>query len=661
MSSKRPWAISVAGAVLVFAAFIVLRPQSAPPQPPSTVASGTGASSEVPSPVPADTVESPPPVEPAAVPLSEPAPSNSAFDPEKIVASFSGRVTDLHGKPIASARVVVVGPRMSSPTNADGYYEISVPAIVAISATARSDGSVETNAPTQYELIAEHDDYSESDRVTVSVDQRSVNFTLRPLGAIEGRVVAARNGQPVTEFRIRPELRHDPEPTTLEADFKRIRDEAGRFRLDRIKAGTATISVGAKGFADTTINIPPVVAGETRERVEVRLEPGAVLRGQVVDQDGHGVRFAQASGGYPRRGDVTDSEGNFELDSLTTGPLELTVKHEKYAPKKVTVVLGNATVNHTRVVLGMGSIIEGEFTRGGRPYRGDVHVDPVPDDPRSPLTPETIAEQDSRRCYGRAGDDGRYKISGVPVGRVRVRGTFQIWDECHCTWSKTIETTVADGETHKVDLDFPMNEAVVSGALYAAPKKPPSGSGSVRVSYADFTPEGPTQIMVNAQTNGGNYGLCLPSGPALLTLVAKSESRAEGTQVINAYVDLKPGDRLRHDFLFYSAATIRVELNGSASSGDPVVVFRGDVDLPDVMTAEFIKSTPMVSERIIDTRHTTRSFGVETGTYTVVALGVEPSGDSVTMTVRASKVVRVEEGQTVDVTLTVNDSAAEPD
>lgn len=595
MSYKRWTIVALIATLILGAIYFVSRPQVAP-SPGIVVESFVHERTEA----------SPPAI--AAVPSQE-SPALSA-DPEAspVLRSwsadygqlFSGRVSDLHGNPVSTASVILLPSRMSFSTDHNGIYKASIPANMRIAA----DGELTLAprvGPQTYDLIATHADYSDSDRITVSSDVKQVNFTLKPLGTIEGRVVSARNGQPVIDFRIRPELRHDRVPTTLEADFKRIREPAGRFRLERIKAGTATICVVAKGFADTTITFPPILAGETRDRVEVRLQPGAVLRGQVVDQEGRGVRLARVSGGNPPRGDVADSNGNFELDSLPVGPFDLLVKHERFAPKTVVIMLSNAAINFTRIVVNSGTTLEGEITQGGAPMPGKV----------------TVRAKNVAALQGVAGQDGRYQVHGVPDGLIQVTGVIEKFGS---SWSKTIETEMVGGNASYMNFDFPAATASVFGTLLTLP-----GSrlytGTLVASFDDFTLYGPTRTTISRRTSpDGSYTLELPSGDIVIQFHKPTGTSIPGPSEKTYLVTLQDDENRHMDIKLYGGAILRIDLDGAEIPQWATVLVAAGEYTVDKLDSAFMRSLNIVGQYPLDDKGQCTIGDLDPGTYTVLAM-----------------------------------------
>ncbi len=593
MPAKTRWMVAAAIVLLAFAVFLWIRPRpvSFAPEPVVTKTPPVAA------PGPESPVASPPqsdPVPPAPF-VEDLLTEELLVDAMAMRSAIRGRVTDRWGKPVARAEVHAKDAVRSGSTDTDkdGNYDLS------------------DLEPGNYELVATHEDYSDSSPISAATESSDAHLLLPPLATIDGRVVAVRDGQPVADFRIRPEAIAGslmPE----EGQYKRVRDDQGRFTLDRIKAGTTAVSVGAKGFADAVITFPAVRADEAREGLVIRLDTGAVLQGRVVDAQGRSVKFARVSGGIPRRGAVSETDGSFSLDSLPAGPIELTVKHENYAPKVVQVGLARGIINRTTIVLDEGAVLEGEITFGGKGAPGVV----------------SVHHESGTTQNAQAAEDGHYRIEGVPDGRLRVECTVEPFD-CAGTRSKSKEIAVADGVASRVDFDFPSGTAEVQGTVFTAPGTPYRGGGRVTALYNDFTLDGPTLGTIRAEiTLSGTYSICLPSGGVSLSLMLFDSSGYEGSIPLNFTLELQDGEHLRRDVFLYGGATLRITLTGrNARTGSAVLVFAGEVAVREI-TESFMNSVSVIGQAPIDIRGTATVRGLAPGTYTVLAIA-PPTPDEV--------------------------------
>lgn len=171
---------------------------------------------------------------------------------------------------------------------------------------------------------------------------------------VSGRVVAARTGAPVVGASVDVRDGGEVDGTTgigiVESYGPVVSDAEGRFETPVLPYGQiVTVAVRARGFAwaEVPMLVQPVAG--TRATMDVRLEPGGVLRGVVVDPDGEPVPAATAfafpeawrevrwdplvrSGNEEARRVETDAAGRFEVEGLPLGvPLCATARGEPFA------------------------------------------------------------------------------------------------------------------------------------------------------------------------------------------------------------------------------------------------------------------------------------------------------------------------------------------
>ncbi len=113
-----------------------------------------------------------------------------------------------------------------------------------------------------------------------------------------------------------------------------LADADGRFAIAELAAGTFSLLVDADGFLSaitTGIEVRP--RPEPIDLGSVRLEPAAVLRGQVTDAAGaglEGVKLAATAAGQPGESATTDQEGHFALDIVPGEAVDLTITKSGY-------------------------------------------------------------------------------------------------------------------------------------------------------------------------------------------------------------------------------------------------------------------------------------------------------------------------------------------
>jgi len=635
MPRKVFWMVTSVIGLLSITLVLWLRPGPVSSPPESDVAAAPSVIAPEPEPqeppVAARPQIAPVPSEPLAVySITEDIPVDNFARQSAIV----GRVTDRWGKPVSRAVVHANGTGQTNRTDKNGDYFLS-----------HLD-------PGDYELIATHEDYSDSNPIHAATGSSDAHLLLLPLATIEGRITSARDGRPVTDFYIKPEA-PEGSPDLEQTKFKRFRDDDGRFTLDRIKRGTRSVAVGATGFAYAVIAFPAIGAGESRHDLLLRLDAGATLQGRVVDTSGQPVKFARVAGGYPPRGAVSGADGTFTLDSLTAGPIDLTVKHEVYATKFAHTVLGSGTVNRIQITLDTGAVLEGEFTVGGQPYPGDVVVTRTDAKPPKRVGNELIGSEPEFRLKGHADEDGHFRVQNVPEGHYRVEGSVQP-KNCGATWSKTIDLTITNSVVPVADFDFAEATASLEGTVYTAPNEPYNRYGSVHAVYDDFTAAGPSHVVINSTISpGGTYSICGPSGDVGVVMILDILGGA-GRQFGLSF-KLAQG-HLRRDIWLNTGLAAQVSFPDRAvPKGSLLMVIDGEHLVREV-SESFLKTVTVAGQAPVDARGTSIMGGLAPGKYTVL-LVAEPvpdqTGSGAQPRLLASQTVEVIQDQLIEVAMTV--------
>ena len=128
-------------------------------------------------------------------------------------------------------------------------------------------------------------------------DQGEALVTLLQGSSVSGVVMDAAKSEPVASFTIDCNDRVDMDEVSPSAinPFSGgvlVEDAAGRFTLDGVRAGKATLVFSAPGYLAERVEVD-VKAGEPLKGVIVELLPGGVVKGRVVNEDGLPVAGAQ--------------------------------------------------------------------------------------------------------------------------------------------------------------------------------------------------------------------------------------------------------------------------------------------------------------------------------------------------------------------------------
>jgi beta-lactamase regulating signal transducer with metallopeptidase domain/thiol-disulfide isomerase/thioredoxin/protocatechuate 3,4-dioxygenase beta subunit len=208
-------------------------------------------------------------------PIRLPAIKDLRFDPG---TTIGGIVKDEAGQPIAGAKVEVYGP----PTESERAHYAFILGTLQTDAQGRWQLDTAPQSSAGVSASVSHPHYRRG-YAAISHDLNSAT-TLKKGISVSGRVVDAK-GQPIQGATA--VLGHDrwgTNPPTGKTN------ERGEFTLENCDAGATIITVQADGFAP---QIRDVRVEAKNEPVEVRMtEPGATIRGKVVDAQGQPVAGA---------------------------------------------------------------------------------------------------------------------------------------------------------------------------------------------------------------------------------------------------------------------------------------------------------------------------------------------------------------------------------
>jgi protocatechuate 3,4-dioxygenase beta subunit len=205
-------------------------------------------------------------------------------------------------------------------------------------------------------------------------------------------------------------------------------DDEGFFLFENVEPGTISLSAVAPGWQEVTIDALEVPKGEDLEDVELPLEPGSILTGQVLAPDGRpavNARIREVSGKsspveFLEDSATTDGDGYYRLEGLAPGEVSVEATH----PNHVRVVRdieiepgltdldfqfeGGQRISGIAVDSG-GSTVPGAWIRlvpGGQRWGG----------------PDTLAGQDGSFTFEGVAD-GDYSLEAEADGYAPFRGT----------------------------------------------------------------------------------------------------------------------------------------------------------------------------------------------------------------------------------------------
>lgn len=284
-------------------------------------------------------------------------------------------------------------------------------------------------------------------------------------GAIEGQVVRAGSGEPVTAYRL---------STNADGRYaEAVNDPEGRFRIEESDQAQTTLHVTAAGFAPAKTVVERPEGPETAVQVTIRLETACSVEGTVVDWDGDpvagtviyldglGNRDAYDSNREDAR---AKADGTFRLESLAPGAHRLYAVHPDFAFAWAEVDVRPGRPATVTIPLARGGNIEGVVTRDGEPA-GEVLVRALADSLANcahlqDVANELVAKQITR-LYASTDPSGAYALTNLPPGRylVAADSEFDAMQE-RAMGSESgglAEAIVEPGLVTRVDVALPSN------------------------------------------------------------------------------------------------------------------------------------------------------------------------------------------------------------
>ncbi|QDV06233.1 Cna protein B-type domain protein [Planctomycetes bacterium Poly30] len=337
-----------------------------------------------------------------------------------------GRAVDVSGAPVPGARILwnvidvasVEGQPSLAPLFAAGMKEFEFP--VSDHEGAFVAGPLGGDSPFEIRALKSGYEVGRA-RWEPGDEEATVEVVLHRGGAILGSVSDALTEAPVASFTVSVSGRIEADPAAPSrfnpfAGGVEFEGEDGRFELAGIAGGEQELTVLARGYLPkrAVVHVPE---GGAAPELELKLEPGATLRGLVVDAEGEPIAGAQVTTealiataferledgrgsiesalavkgrrrqrrappvgllrhlvalGFLGEGAVsTARDGSFELVGLDAGPAEILAFHRDYRAGAVLTSVergdGNSPVT---ITLTEGGGLRGKVTdRFGQPVR----------------------------------------------------------------------------------------------------------------------------------------------------------------------------------------------------------------------------------------------------------------------------------------------------
>ncbi len=512
--------------------------------------------------------------------------------------TISGRVTNSAGEPLRNASINAQLDRGRgygyANTDEDGTYTIS---------------GLEEGA---YRVYAYHGEYTHQNKEGVQAGTANVNFVLTGRGTIEGRVVSARTGQPVTKFQVGSfGGKINLATPAMYGNLTAFMDPDGNFKLNNVEAGDGYVAVTAEGYAPSQQPVTGVREGATVSGILFKLDPGATIDGLVTDSSGQPVSGARIYlGGAPRdqwRMDremvaTSGADGTFEITSLGPDTTMVSAVHSDFAPGSELVTVTPGGTSQVTIRLGGGGTIQGRVTVAGQPASGQ----------RVYVQRQNTGGQPQ---YGETGADGTYTIKGIPEGDVIVVVNLRQGDSNRSANQAAI---VAEDQVTVVDFDFAGGNATIEGYVTMGGQPVPQGQVSVSVTGATGAVEN-----FSSQVDGNGFYRIegMTAGAATLRVAYQASENEWQTRTVQ--VNAVDGRVVQQDVDVNAGATIAGTVSGASQEGRTfVVIVSGKMQITTIDQSFWMANQQLVvGNAMVQPDGSFRVGGLSPGDYTVVAVG----------------------------------------
>ena len=517
---------------------------------------------------------------------------------EKGGLAIEGAVTDSNGDPVAHAQLMAFGTdRVSSSVYADDSGRFRITGL----------------DPGNYRLSVHASGFDSSQASTSATAGTSgVQIILLANGALSGRVVDDRTGEPIPEFELFY-MKGGAQAfgPGLLMNRREVRDPDGRFARDSVYAGPATLTARAPGFGTAFITVE-VLPGEIVSGLEIRIRPSEGIVGKVVDSGGQPVGDALVFfEGIPderwrteQSVATTSADGHFGIDSAPEGLKRLLAYRPGFAPGASRVS------NETVIVLPDAARLEGRVTLGGEPFQDpSIHVSALTDI----SVPNSGRQPDS---------DGGYVFDDLPPGPLQVTAFYGRIRRM------TGFVNSESGNVTKLDFPFAFGSSVVEGRVASFP----TGIGAVSVAMKVVTAYGEEDFLTQGESGQGEWRYSfdeVPAGRAWLKAEMLDDSRMIVTRYSREFEIL---DDALHEVNLEEVGTSSIVVNAPNLQNRErayAQVLKGEFFVPTVyqqMVAQQIYPFE-VGRSELNTVGTGEFTGLHPGVYTVVVLTAPEGGE----------------------------------
>jgi protocatechuate 3,4-dioxygenase beta subunit len=248
----------------------------------------------------------------------------------------------------------------------------------------------------------------------VTAPDRDVVIEVPPGETVSGRVVDKETGEPVKDFQagIQNSMRGGGMRIMGPPNTRSFRDESGMFVLENVPTGPLQLLVTAPGYVDQAVPGLVVEEGKPLTDLEIELDRGTTITGQITGPDGRAVQGASVrvesedDAGMPRGfrfGNPVDAEGSYRIEAVAPGERTLVVTARGYLEQTKTIDVSGREMK-VDVTLGKGATVTGTVV-------SDMGA-PVPD--------AYVGIADDRmfgNATARTDSAGNFRMEGIEPGR----------------------------------------------------------------------------------------------------------------------------------------------------------------------------------------------------------------------------------------------------
>ena len=440
---------------------------------------------------------------------------------------------------------------------------------------------------------------------------------------VEGRVVRADTGECVTEFEAGYSYNGTSNLATTIQGAKdtmvTVRDPEGRFEFRDLWIGRdVTILARANGLADGIATVSQSPPDSHIKDIVIRLSPGAVVEGIVLDESRAPVAGAEVSTGVivvEKRGTLpglaqSARDGTFRLENLPPQTFMVVAHHPDYAPGYANIELDPQRPARVEVVLGHGGTVSGIVTKDGKPL------------PKQLIRAHCSLTESSAMFRASTRTDGTYVLAGMPAGEANVWAMSRGGKGRGRSLNKTV--LVVPGDETVADFDF-TTDAGVEGTVFVGDRPEPA-----KLTFYVETSGGSWEEYRSETDPNGNYRMdALPAGRVTLKAYLLSRMKENRSVAWRETFDVSSGQVTHQDVHVGIGGIISGRVTGIGQEElAQVQVLEGELDIItlDESTMILARTLSAGNAEVEQGTGTFRIQGIQPGTYTL--LGVATAGSA---------------------------------